>query len=437
MNDSLPADVRAQVVVYAAETLAELPENEVPQSLRAVRRFKPSRRARQGAVPLAAAVEHDSVFRGRVAEWVRASHPELVAAVTAVDGPPPAAPPTEVAVIAYLLRLPRWEDLLDAAARSSAQAASSARLEEARQEIARLNEQIETLRRTSRTDQAQLREQLAQERAEVEEARRRLRSSAERVRRAEAVAREVSVAAESARDAAVLLAREAEAEARRLRGKVSDMEAALAASRRDTRESRSVDDARLRVLLDTLMAAANGIRRQLALPSTVERPADLLGRADGTATFDPFFSVGMRGHAEDDPAIIDDVLAIPGVHLIVDGYNVTKRGYGSLTLHAQRARLLAGLGALAGRSLDTEITVVFDATAVVARPVGVPMPRGVRVLFSQAGQLADEEIVRLVRMEPPGRPVVVVTSDREVADNCAAVGARCVPSTALLARLAR
>jgi predicted RNA-binding protein with PIN domain len=92
---------------------------------------------------------------------------------------------------------------------------------------------------------------------------------------------------------------------------------------------------------------------------------------------------------------------------------------------------------MAGRAPESEITVVFDAGAVTARPVGVAAPRGVRVLFSNPGELADEEIVRLVQAEPPGRPVAVVTSDREVADLCAGAGAKPVSSAAMLARLER
>jgi predicted RNA-binding protein with PIN domain len=61
----------------------------------------------------------------------------------------------------------------------------------------------------------------------------------------------------------------------------------------------------------------------------------------------------------------------------------------------------------------------------------------VRVLFSKSGETADELIRRLVRAEPPGRPVVVVSADREVADGVAKAGARPVASTLLLNRLAR
>jgi predicted RNA-binding protein with PIN domain len=57
------------------------------------------------------------------------------------------------------------------------------------------------------------------------------------------------------------------------------------------------------------------------------------------------------------------------------------------------------------------------------------------VLFSRKGQTADELIRRLVRAEPDGRPVVVVSSDREVADGVRRAGAYPLPADALLRRL--
>ena len=60
-----------------------------------------------------------------------------------------------------------------------------------------------------------------------------------------------------------------------------------------------------------------------------------------------------------------------------------------------------------------------------------------RVRFSEPGQTADELIRRLVRAEPTGRVVVVVSSDREVADGVRAAGARPVPSAALVKLLTR
>ncbi len=432
----LPAPVREYVIELAAQTLADLPESDVPPSLVAVRRFKASRRAKAGAIPLAAAVDSE-VFRGRVAEWIRRHQPELAEAADSAGGPPPAAPPEKVAAVAYLLRVPHWPELVELAAAAAAEAEVRGRADEAERTIRRLTDQLAANQRSAAGELGQLREGLAAARVEAGEARRRLRASSDRIRCAEEAARESVAAAVTARDAALAAGREAESEVRRLRGRVAELESALAAARRDSRDSRSVDDARMRVLLDTLIASAHGVRRELDLPTMVARPADLLARGGDGPSSAPQAFVGARGRPDDDPTLIDEVLAVPGVHLIIDGYNVTKRGYGRLTLQAQRERLLSGLGVLAGRNPDSEVTVVFDATAVVARPVGVAMPRGVRVLFSRPGQLADEEIVRLVRIEPQGRPVFVVTSDREVAENSAAAGARAVPSAALLARLDR
>jgi predicted RNA-binding protein with PIN domain len=433
VSTPLPPLVRAQVVAFAADTLADLPDVEVPSSLAKVRQFIPARRSKLGATPLAAAIEADQVFRGRVAERLRLTLPDLVASIE-TDGPPAAAPPEEVAAVAYILRLPGWERLVGAAAHEAGEAAASERVAEAAATARRLAEQLEATQRDARAEADVLRGRLAATQLELDGVRRQVRAAGDRVRRATTAAAETVREAETSRDAALAVAREAETEAKRLRTRLAELEASLATSRRGAREARAVDDARLRVLLDTLAAAAHGVRAELDLPVGTGRPADI---AAGGTRVDPFAAVGGRGLRDDAPGLIDEVLAVPGVHLIIDGYNVTKRGYGTLTLQAQRVRLLAGIGALAGRAPSSEITVVFDAQAVTARPVGVLAPRGVRVVFSQPDQLADEEIGRLVRAEPAGRPVAVVTSDREVADAARAAGARPVPSAALLARLER
>ncbi|MBA2322654.1 MAG: NYN domain-containing protein, partial [Pseudonocardiales bacterium] len=135
-----------------------------------------------------------------------------------------------------------------------------------------------------------------------------------------------------------------------------------------------------------------------------------------------------------DTAGLDRVLALPGAHLIVDGYNVSKAGYPDLTLFDQRTRLIGRLGVLAART-GAEVTCVFDGAAVQAGPDR--RPRGVRVLFSDAGVAADDVIRSLVAAEPSGRPLVVASSDREVADGVRRYGAHPVPSAVLLERLGR
>jgi predicted RNA-binding protein with PIN domain len=122
------------------------------------------------------------------------------------------------------------------------------------------------------------------------------------------------------------------------------------------------------------------------------------------------------------------------VHLIVDGYNVSKTGYPELTLFDQRTRLVGALGVVAART-GAEITVVFDGAAVASGPGR--QPRGVRVLFSDPGVSADDVIRELVASEPPGRPVVVASSDRAVADSVHRAGAHPLASSVLLDLLAR
>jgi predicted RNA-binding protein with PIN domain len=121
---------------------------------------------------------------------------------------------------------------------------------------------------------------------------------------------------------------------------------------------------------------------------------------------------------------------MPRARLIVDGYNVSKAAWPSSSLEAQRTRLLGALAPLVART-GAETTVVFDAAAASARPV-VNTPRGVKVVFSPVGVIADDVIRDLVAAEPHGRVVVVVTNDRAVIVDVVAEGARAATSEALL-----
>jgi predicted RNA-binding protein with PIN domain len=433
---ALPDRVRAEVLGLAADTLGGLDDAEVPSGLRAVRRFTPGKRARLGAIPLAAALERDPAFRAAVAGRVRAAFPGL-AEQLAEGVVPAAAPPDRVAAAAFLLRAPGWAELVAAAAGEQAQADAAAAVAAREAAAARHAQQLQAARDAAHAQVESLRRERDAALEQADAARRQLRSSADRGRKAELEAQRGLVAAEADRDQALERAAREQAELHRLRDRVAELETALETVRRGAREARASDDARLRVLLDTLAAAAAGVRRELALPPVIERPADTVAGGLGEAArIDPLAGIGGRGLAPDDPSIIDQLLTVPGLHLLVDGYNVTKGGYASLTLEDQRVRLLRGLGGLASRAA-VELTCVFDGTAAVTRPAAVTVPRGVRVLFSPVGEIADEVIVRLVREEPPGRPVAVVTSDRAVAERVRRAGARAVPSSALLARLER
>jgi predicted RNA-binding protein with PIN domain len=423
----LPAPVRLRVVDLAAARLATLEADAVPHSLRAVARFTPAKRARLGGSAIAAALQTDADFRAAVVASVREATPDLVAAVEA-GRPPAAADPVEVAAVAYLVEAPGWERLgAQAAAEVERREAASA---DAGRAVARLREQLEALRSEARAQAERLRADLATAKSEADDLRRQLRESVGRARKAEEQAASASATQDAERAAAAAAASAYEAEGRRLRTRIAEVEAAAQDARKAAREGRASDDARLWLLVDTLARAARGLREELALAPPEWRPADRVG---GEPPADA--AVTVRGHEIDDPALLDQLLGLPNAHLVADGYNVTKTGFPTLTLEDQRQRLVAGLGSLAART-GAEVTCVFDGADGAAPAIG-GVPRQVRVLFSAQGEIADDLIRRIVRAEPPGRPVVVVTADREVVEDVRRAGAYTVSPLALLRRLDR
>ncbi|GAA2890932.1 NYN domain-containing protein [Streptosporangium fragile] len=412
--------------------LGSMPAASVPPPLRGIARFDPRKRAKLGGAPIAAQLETDKKFRELVAEAVSSGWPELVASL-AEGTVPPAAEPVLVAAAAYLTRPPGWVDMVEAARADLEQSAVVAEGSAQEQTLARLREQLAAQKAAAKEEADRLREQLKSSRSEISDLRRRLHDARERARAAEARAAEAQKEAEEAKSVAASAGNSTESELRRLRERLADAERQLEAARRAAREGRSVEDTKVRMLLDALQDAAAGLRRELALPPSIHRPADSV--ASVTPGRQGAQAVPARALADDDPALLDQLLALPQIHLIVDGYNVTKTGYGTLTLADQRTRLLTGLGALYAQT-RTELTCVFDG-AELNGPVPVSAPRGVRVLFSSPGQIADDLIRQLVRAEPVGRAVAVVSSDREVAESVRRMGARPVPSALLLRRLGR
>ncbi|TDC08894.1 RNA-binding protein [Streptomyces sp. 8K308] len=432
LDRPLPERVRHRVIVLAGDAFGSLTMSELPPSLRQYARFQPARRVKFGGSAIAAALESDAIFRQRVGSRMREVEPELAEAVES-GAPPPAADPVEVAAAAFVLRPPGWAKLVAAAGEEAQRAQEERASQERERELARLREELAQVSAAARADGDRLRAELEAARKETDAVHRKLRSAVSDVRRGEAALRKLRAELDEVRAEAGVAKAQADGEARRLRSRLAEAESALEASRKSVREGRGIEDMRLRLLLDTVLDAAQGLRRELALPPATLRPAQTVDAVEpgGLTPQD----VAQRALAADDPALLDQLLALPQAHLVVDGYNVTKTGYPTMPLEKQRLRLLRGLAVLAAQT-GSEMTCVFDG-AELAAPVLVTPPRGVRVLFSRPGQTADELIRQLVRAEPAGRPLVVVSSDREVADGVARSGARPVASAMLLKRLAR
>ncbi|MFJ2743944.1 NYN domain-containing protein [Streptomyces sp. NPDC087440] len=432
LDRPLPEGVRRRVVTLVSDAFGGLTVAELPAPLRQYARFTPTRRAKFAGNAMAAALESDPVFRQRIGERLRETQPELASALEA-GSPPAAADPVDVAAAAYVLRPVGWVKLV-AAAGEEAQRADAERADEAAQrELDQLRAELAEARERTKGETERLRAEVDAARRESEAAQRKLRGALSDVKRGEAALRKTQGEIDGIRAEAAAQVAAAEAETRRLRARLGEAEASVEAGRRAVREGRSVEDMRLRLLLDTVLEAAQGLRRELALPPSTGRPADTVDAVE-PGRMSPK-DIAARALSDTDPAVLDQLLALPQAHLVVDGYNVTKTGYPTMPLEKQRLRLLGGLSMLAAAS-GAEVTCVFDG-AELAAPVLLAPPRGVRVLFSKAGVTADELIRQLVRAEPDGRPVVVVSTDREVADGVAKSGARPVASAMLLKRLSR
>ncbi|MEV7385114.1 MULTISPECIES: NYN domain-containing protein [unclassified Streptomyces] len=430
LDRPLPDGVRRRVVQIVSEGFGGLTIAELPAQLRQYARFAPNRRAKFAGNAMAAALETDTLFRQRIGEKLREAQPELAGALDS-GSPPPAADPLDVAAAAYVLRPTGWVKLVAAAGEEAQRADAERADEESRAELERLHEELDRAREQTRFETERLRVELDAAKKEADSLHRKLRAALSDVKRGEAALRKLQGEMEAGRAEGQAQVSAAESESRRLKARLGEVEAALEASRRAAREGRSLEDMRLRLLLDTVLDSAQGLRRELALPPVSLRPADTVDAVEpGRMTPK---DIAARALSEHDPAILDQLLALPQAHLVVDGYNVTKTGYPQMPLEKQRLRLLGQLSQLAAQT-GAEVTCVFDGAELVA-PVLLAPPRGVRVLFSKPGVTADELIRQLVRAEPPGRPVIVASTDREVADGVAKAGARPVASAMLLKRL--
>ncbi|MEK8228785.1 hypothetical protein NKG05_26530 [Oerskovia sp. M15] len=282
----------------------------------------------------------------------------------------PAADAVELAVGAFLLRPEGWAAYLE-----RAQQDVDLLAEERRRELNA--ERVVGERDRVIAELAATKEAAAADRAALEEARaeivslrrqeRRLRSDADRAR---AEARAALAEASSRMEAAEALAAQAAGERREASVALDRAHAAREEARTLVHTGAELANARARLLLETVVDAAVGLRRELGIPPTTLRPGDTVavsgpGRRGGGRQ-DPARLTGSLGRR---PALLDDVLAVPQMHLIVDGYNVTKTGFGTLTLAQQRRRLVDGLVRVASR------TGPRSRAASTARTWGTCLPR--------------------------------------------------------------
>lgn len=283
--------------------------------------------------------------------------------------------------------------------------------------------------------------------------------------RARAVSARARTEATTARSEAT--AARADAAAAIEAGKAADAEAEAADDRRSERASAVVDQpssvmppgavsvegagalaaaaGAARALADALGAAARSLGRVEPMTASPRRtpgsPASPPASPPSSRSRRP--RVTPRVAAPLPPAIFEEsseaaehLARLPGVVILVDGYNVSHAGWPGTAIADQRRRLVDALGELVART-GADVRVVFDGADIVEPPIVATTARAVRVTFSPPDVEADDVIVAEVGQIPPHRPVVVASSDRRVRDESRARGANLLRSSQLLVLLRR
>ncbi|QXC62313.1 NYN domain-containing protein [Aquihabitans sp. G128] len=137
----------------------------------------------------------------------------------------------------------------------------------------------------------------------------------------------------------------------------------------------------------------------------------------------------FAGSAEADRHLVASGQAV----LVVDGYNLARSAWQGLAPEEERRRTVALLEEVRARS-GGDVTVVFDGQDDAVAPTA---SRSIRVRFSASGTTADDAIAALLGLLPAHQPVVVVSSDGEVADDARRQGAAVLSSAAFLAAAGR
>ena len=139
---------------------------------------------------------------------------------------------------------------------------------------------------------------------------------------------------------------------------------------------------------------------------------------------------------DDSPEAAEHLVRVPGMLILVDGYNVTLSAWADQPIREQRQRLVDASAELAARS-GAEVVIVFDGAESTADLPAATQRRRVRWMFSPADVEADDVLLGLVTDVDIARPVTVASNDRRVLEGARRLGANVISTGQLLGVLRR
>lgn len=134
------------------------------------------------------------------------------------------------------------------------------------------------------------------------------------------------------------------------------------------------------------------------------------------------------GLSAEAPAALRTVFAQEDLVVLIDGYNVSLNSFGTLPLELQRERTIACAASIESR-FHPSCVVVFDGQSSTTRG---RVQSKVHVVYSPSGITADDVIVERIRVTPPDRPIVVVTSDKNLSARVKGLGCLAISSASFV-----
>lgn|GEM_PF-5037075 len=159
--------------------------------------------------------------------------------------------------------------------------------------------------------------------------------------------------------------------------------------------------------------------------SKAQSPSSLSDRSEGSKRIPVVVPPGMSLETD---AALRSVFTQKDLVVLIDGYNVSLNSFGDLSLELQRDRVISCATSIESR-FHPSCLVVFDGQSSGTRG---RIQSKVHVVFSPTGVTADDVIIERIRVTPKEKPVLVVTSDRNLAARAKGLGCETISSASFV-----